>query len=136
MKIKGLCLLLAMLFFITSCSDPAKETIQGHQDKPVIVKVETNLPEKNGWFIAPDESTDLMISVQAQNTDTVLFWLVPAGTETWKERTLLGYDTDESDGWNLNWNTGGNSLHHHIYIQALGSDGVSMASETINITNE
>ncbi len=133
---RGHSLLLAMLFFLTSCSDPAKETIQNHQDKPAIVKVETNLPEKNGWFVVPNESTDLMISVQAQNTDTVLFWLIPTGTDTWRERTLLGYDAQESDGWNLHWNTGGISLHHHIYIQALGSDGVSMTSETINITNE
>lgn len=45
----------------------------------------------------------MTIHAEAQNTETVLFWLVPTGTATWSERELIGYDKDGNDGWSVTW---------------------------------
>ncbi|MDT9726187.1 hypothetical protein DUZ99_14495 [Xylanibacillus composti] len=99
-----------------------------------ITNVFLDLQEKSGWWVVPEEATSLTIHVEAKNTDTVLFWLVPTGTEAWGERTLMGYDQDASDGWSLRWDFGDRKLHNRIYVQALGIDGVSMDSQSINVT--
>jgi hypothetical protein len=35
--------------------------------------------------------------VKAENTETVLFWLVSTGTENWNQRKLIGYDIKGDD---------------------------------------
>ncbi|OMD88067.1 hypothetical protein BSK53_00525 [Paenibacillus odorifer] len=98
--------------------------------------VKTNFPKKDGWYVVPKNSTELDVSLEATNVETVLFWVVPTGTDAWGERELIGYDINGENGWNLTWNISGISLHHRIAIQALGSDGKTIANETIQITNE
>ncbi|MNH46099.1 hypothetical protein D3C79_1087500 [compost metagenome] len=71
--------------------------------------------------------------MEAENTDIVLFWIAPTGTETGKERTLIGYDVDGSDGWSYTWEFGDRTFHDHIQVHALGIDGSTQASDTINI---
>ncbi|SFK83530.1 hypothetical protein SAMN03159341_101807 [Paenibacillus sp. 1_12] len=98
-----------------------------------LLKVYTDLTEESGWSVAPKGVGTMTIYAEAENTETVLFWLVPTGTETWSERILIGYDKDGSDGWSLVWEFGNRSLHDHIYVQALGSDSSTQAAETINV---
>ncbi|MHA7580763.1 hypothetical protein ACX12E_10205 [Paenibacillus vandeheii] len=133
-----------LLFFLllTACAseDSAEnqdtEPIPRNETAPVIMSVETNFSEKEGWVVVPAKSTELNVTVETTNAETLLFWIVPTGTETWGERELIGYDINAKDGWNVTWNIAGKSLHHRLVVQALGSDGKTITDETINITNE
>jgi peptidoglycan hydrolase CwlO-like protein len=98
-----------------------------------ILKVTTNLEEKNNWHIVPEGARAMTISVEAENVDTILFWIAETGTETWRERTLIGYDKNGTDGWSIEWDFGDRIFHDHITVQALGSDFATQANETINI---
>ncbi|MHA2855064.1 hypothetical protein ACXZ7E_13800 [Paenibacillus lautus] len=75
----------------------------------------------------------MTIHVEAENIESVLFWVAPTGTETWEERELIGYDIDGSDGWSLSWEFGNRQFHDHIAVQALGMDGRTQANESINV---
>ncbi|MED4654571.1 hypothetical protein [Bacillus pseudomycoides] len=101
---------------------------------PQIIKTYTNIPEINNWVSVPLGTEEVTIYVKAKNTETMLFWLVPTGTATWKERKLLGYDTNGTDGWSLKWNIKGKVLHNHIHVQALGYTSIS--NDLINISSE
>ncbi|MGW6151233.1 hypothetical protein ACWFN4_28270 [Bacillus mycoides] len=101
---------------------------------PQIIKTYTNIPEINNWVSVPLGTEEVTIYVKAKNTETMLFLLVPTGTATWKERKLLGYDTDGTDGWSLKWNIKGKMLHNHIHVQALGYTSIS--NDLININSE
>jgi hypothetical protein len=57
----------------------------------VIKSTYTNIPETDNWVIVPKGTKEITISVKAENTETVLFWLIPTGTQTWWERRLIGY---------------------------------------------
>ncbi|WP_235674872.1 MULTISPECIES: hypothetical protein [Bacillus cereus group] len=105
-----------------------------HEPDPEIIKTYTNIPEINNWVTIPKETKEITIYVQAKHTETVLFWLVPTGTATWKERRLIGCDTDGIDGWSVKWNVNGEGLHHHISVQALGLTSIS--SDSINVHTE
>lgn len=105
-------------------------------NKVEISKVSTDLQLNSGWWIIPEAADSITIFVEANHADSVLFWLAPTGTETWKERQLIGYDVDGSDGWSLTYELKEADLHHHIYVQALGVDESSIAGETINVTTE
>ncbi|MFC7679044.1 hypothetical protein [Paenibacillus sp. GCM10028914] len=98
-----------------------------------IDKVYTDAKKKDGWWVVPQDAETLTIHVEAQHADIVLFWSSPTGTETGKERELIGYDIDGDDGWSLKWDIKGQSFHNHIGVQVLGIDGRSMASETFNL---
>lgn len=76
----------------------------------------------------------MTIYVEAKNTETVLFWLISTGTQTWKARGLIGYDKDGRDGWSFTWNFGDRMFHDHIHVQAIGEDSVS--SDTFNVSRE
>lgn len=76
----------------------------------------------------------MTINVNAKNTETVLFWVIPTGTQTWGERELIGYDKDGRDGWSLTWEFGNRKFHDHIQVQALGDDTISNA--IINVASE
>ncbi|UPK45502.1 MULTISPECIES: hypothetical protein [Paenibacillus] len=134
--------ILMLLLLLTACASevPAEnhdtEVIQRNETRPIITTVQTNYPEKEGWIVIPTDRTQLDVTVEATNAETLLFWAVPTGTETWGERELIGYDTNEDDGWKITWDIKGKSLHHHVIVQALGSDGKTVTDETINITNE
>lgn len=71
--------------------------------------------------------------MEAENVDTILFWIAETGTGTWGERQLIGYDIDGSDGWSITWEFGDRKFHDHILVQALGSDFATQTSETINV---
>ncbi|WP_422659362.1 hypothetical protein ACK8P5_02135 [Paenibacillus sp. EC2-1] len=98
-----------------------------------IDKVYTDAKTENGWWVVNEDAETLTIYVEAQNVDAVIFWSAPTGTETGKERELIGYDVDGDDGWSFEWNIKGRNFHHHIGVQALGMDGSSLASETFNL---
>lgn len=78
------------------------------------------------------------------NTEEVKFW-IPTGTETWKLRKLIGKDTDGTDGWSLNWQYNSSNYHHHIIIEAIGTNGSTQyifnvykqdTSESIGLINK
>ncbi|WP_254639730.1 hypothetical protein [Cohnella sp. GbtcB17] len=101
-----------------------------------LLKLDTDLPTEPGWWVVPQGVEKMTIYAEAKNTETVLFWLIPTGTQTWRERQLIGYDKDGSDGWSLTWEFGNQRLHHHIHAQALGSDSNSQSNGVINIRTE
>ncbi|WP_027085268.1 hypothetical protein [Cohnella panacarvi] len=101
-----------------------------------ILNAYTDLQKKSGWWVVPRSVSAMTIYAEVKNAETVLFWKVPGGTETWGERTLIGFDKDGSDGWSIKWEFGNQTFHDYIYIQALGNDSSSLANETIQITSE
>ncbi|WJE51083.1 hypothetical protein QRE66_17420 [Bacillus cereus] len=105
-----------------------------HEPDPKIIKTYTNIPEINNWVTIPKETKEITIYVKAKHAETMLFWLVPTGTGTWKKRQLIGYDIDGTDGWSVKWNVSQQMLHHHISVQALGVTSIS--SDSINVHTE
>lgn len=101
-----------------------------------LLRLYTDLPKVSGWWVVPKGIEKMTIYAEAANTETIIFWLIPTGTQTWRERRLIGYDKDGSDGWSLSWEFGKQRLHHHIYAQALGSDSDLQSNEIINIRTE
>jgi hypothetical protein len=79
----------------------------------------------------PKGPGELIISVQAENTNKVEFLKIPTGTATYDERVLIGEDTDGKDGWSITWKYGDEILHDHIEIQAYGLGGKSVTSFNI-----
>ena len=123
-----------LLALLPACmSGPDKPP--GTDTQARILEVTTNLEESEGWLIVPEGGTQLQVNVTAEEVDTVLFWLAASGTDSWQARELIGTDTDGSDGWALDWSFGERDFHDHLLIQALGSDGLTMASETLNLTS-
>lgn len=145
-----------VMFILMSCSAPQNEEIQSkeiegevklengeqpqesQQEMPQtsILSISSNLETKDGWLIVTENTTEVILTVEAELADTVLCWIAPTGTETGKERELIGYDVDGSDGWTIRFQAGDRMYHDHILIQALGVDGVSMASTSLNIHSE
>ncbi|PGT88260.1 hypothetical protein COD11_05955 [Bacillus sp. AFS040349] len=101
---------------------------------PKIVKFYTGIPEKDNWVTVPEGTKEITINVEALNTETVVFWLIPTGTETWYERKLIGYDIkdDKDNNFSLTWNIP-QHLHDHLEVQALGENEIARSS--INITS-
>ena len=100
-----------------------------------ILKVDTDLEKEHVWHFVPDGVSAMTISVEVENVETILFWIseTGTGTGTWAERTLIGYDIDGSDGWSITWEFGDRIFLDFITIQALGSDGATQATESINL---
>lgn len=109
----------------------------------VITSAYTNIPVKDNWVTVPEGTKEITIFVEAQNTETVLFWLIPTGTETWWERELIGYDInedkrkkfDESQTYSLTWKIDEPFLHHHLVAELVGMNGVKSGG-SINISME
>ncbi|WP_409174390.1 hypothetical protein [Brevibacillus fortis] len=99
-----------------------------------ILRVSTDLPKIGNWWRAPKGVHKMTIHVEAKNTETMLFWLIPTGTQTWGQRELIGYDIDGRDGWSLTWKFDNRVLHDHIHVQAIGEETVSNSS--INVTTD
>lgn len=100
---------------------------------PNILSVESNYPRDGIWVRVPKGTKKITFNVRAENTETVLFWLMPTGTGTWNQRKLIGYDIKENDKdieFNLIWNIERSSLLDHLHIQALGE---GIANDTINL---
>lgn len=98
-----------------------------------LLRVSTDLTEESNWWIVPENVSAMTIYAEAKNTESVLFWIAPTGTETGSERELIGYDIDGSDGWSYTWEFGSRSFHDHIHVQALGIDGSTQANMYINV---
>jgi hypothetical protein len=92
---------------------------------PKIEKIYTNIPEKDNWVMVPKGTKEITFYVEAQNTETVLFWLIPTGTQQWNERELIGYDiNDDGDGkFSLTWKID-KHLQDHLDIQAIGENSI------------
>lgn len=101
-----------------------------------LLRVYTDLPKESGWWVVPRGVSKMTIYAEARNTETVLFWLVPTGTQTWSERELIGFDKNGNDGWSIKWEFGNQKLHDHIQVQALGSDKSTQSNEIINIRTQ
>lgn len=103
----------------------------------------TNIPEINNWVAVPKGTEELTIYVEAENTETVLFWLIPTGTQTWWERTLIGYgiNKDKEKTFNipqtfsLTWKIDWPYLHDHIEVQLIGMNEIT-GGGSLNITME
>lgn len=89
--------------------------------------------EESNWWVVPENVSMMTIYAEAENTETVLFWIAPTGTETGSERKLIGYDIDGTDGWSYTWEFGSRTFHDHIQVQALGIDGSTQANMYINV---
>ncbi|WP_052342824.1 hypothetical protein [Bacillus sp. EB01] len=103
---------------------------------PEIISLSSNFPKKENWVQIPNGTRSITFDVQANNTETVLFWLIPTGTGTWNQRKLIGYDikTDEEDNtFTLTWSINRSYLHDHLYVQAIG-EGIE--NETLNLHME
>jgi hypothetical protein len=103
---------------------------------PNIISIDTDSPKKGTWVQIPKGTKKITFNVKAENTETVLFWLMPTGTQTWNHRNLIGYDIKEDDKDNLftfTWKIDRLSILDHLYIQALGE---GIANDTINLIME
>ena len=103
---------------------------------PKIISIDTEFPKEGNWIIIPKGTKKITFTVKAKNTETVLFWLIPTGTQTWKERKLIGYDIKKNDNDNefsLIWDIDRPFLHDHLHIQALGN-GEGISNEIINLS--
>lgn len=104
---------------------------------PKINSIYTNYPKDGTWIQIPKGTNKLTVHVEAENTETILFWLIPTGTQTWIERELIGYDIQENQDDNefsLTWIIDKPYLYNHLYIQAIG-DGL-VEQDEINLYME
>ncbi|CAM3477523.1 hypothetical protein [Marinicrinis lubricantis] len=131
-------ILVCGLLLLSACSnEEAAIKISPLPDiKAHLSKVYTDLTENAGWYVVTPDKRTFTIFAEAEQTETVLVWIVPTGTETWGERELVGYDIDGSDGWSFTWEFGDRTFHDRIYVQALGSDGMTQDTEVIKVTSE
>jgi hypothetical protein len=103
---------------------------------PKIISFYTDFPKDGVWVKVPKGTKKITFNVKADNTETVLFWLIPTGTQTWNQRRLIGYDIkeDESDNkFSLTWIIDRPFLFDHLHIQALG-EGIE--NDTLNLLME
>lgn len=142
-KANCICLLLVMLLLSACSSDEVVQPQEGisalakqaneNQTRSKLLRVYTDLSEESNWWIVPKGASTMTIYAEAENTETVLFWIAPTGTKTGIERMLIGYDVDGSDGWSYTWDFGSRTFHDHIQIQALGIDNSTQSNEYINV---
>ncbi len=93
--------------------------------KPEIKSIYTDYPKDGIWVQIPKGTEKITFHVEAENTETILFWLIPTGTQTWTERKLIGYTVRENqtdNNFSLTWNIDKPSLYDHIVIQAIGDE--------------
>lgn len=105
--------------------------------RPEIISIKTDYPSDGNWIRLPQETKEITFNVEAKNTETMFFWLIPTGTATWRERRLIGYAISSNRNDNdfvFTWNIDKPYLYHHVHIQALGESELS--NEVINIIME
>nr|WP_088325594.1 hypothetical protein [Bacillus cereus] len=54
---------------------------------PLIQKIYTTIPEKESWVVIPKGTKTITIYVEADNAETILFWLVPTGIAKAKKQS-------------------------------------------------
>ncbi|MCM3743777.1 hypothetical protein M3193_06445 [Sporosarcina luteola] len=104
---------------------------------PDLKRIYTDYPKDGNWVQIPKGTKNITFYVEAENTETVLFWLIPTGTQTWTERKLIGYDIRENPTDNifsLTWTIDKSYLHDHLHVQALGDE--ILEQDTINLSME
>lgn len=99
---------------------------------PKIERFYTSIPIAENWVKVPKETKEITIYVEAENTETVLFWLIPTGTAQWNERKLIGYDikNDGDNKFSYTWQIE-RTLLDHLVVQAVGENEIN--SESLNI---
>ena len=105
--------------------------------KPDIKSIYTDYPKDGAWVQIPRGTKKITFHVEAENTETILFWLIPTGTQTWTERKLIGYDIRENQTDNnltLTWNIDKPYLNDHLHVQAIGEEIVEQ--DIINLYME
>lgn len=105
--------------------------------KPKLKSIYTDYPKEGIWVQIPKGTKKITFHVEAENTETILFWLTPTGTQTWTERKLIGYDIRENQTdthFTLTWNIDQPYLHDHLCIQAIGIE--MMEQDIINLSME
>lgn len=114
---------------------PIDEPVWNHiaSNRTEILNVTTDLPKMGNWWIARKGVEKMTITVTAKNTETVLFWLIPTGTQTWGQRELIGYDIDGNNGWSLTWTFHDHIFHDHIHVQAIGNE--TLSNDVINVSS-
>lgn len=103
--------------------------------KPTLKRIYTEYPTDGNWVKIPEGTKNITFHVEAENTETVLFWLIPTGTQTWTERKLIGYDIrkDPTDRYfSLTWTIDKPYLHDHLHVQALGDE--ILEQDSINLS--
>lgn len=103
--------------------------------KPEIKSIDTDYPKDGNWVRIPKGTKKITFHVEAEYTDTILFWLIPTGTQTWTERKLIGYDIRENqtdNNFSLTWAVDKPYLHDHLYIQAINDEFVEQ--DSINLS--
>lgn len=105
--------------------------------KPSIKRIYTDYPNDGNWVQIPKGTMNITFYVEAENTETVLFWLIPTGTQTWTERKLIGYDIRDNPtdhNFSITWTIDKPYLHDHLHIQALGEE--ILEQDSINLSME
>ncbi|MFJ7973535.1 hypothetical protein [Psychrobacillus sp. NPDC096389] len=99
---------------------------------PKIDKFYTSIPITENWVRVPKKTKEITIYVEAKNTETVLFWLIPTGTAQWTERKLIGYDIkdDRDNKFSFTWQIE-RPLLDHLVVQAVGENEIT--NESLNI---
>jgi hypothetical protein len=77
---------LALSFMMNVFSLSSEEYIP---PSPKIDKFYPSIPEKDNWVMVPEGTKEMNFYVEAENTETVLFWLIPTGTQQWINRELI-----------------------------------------------
>ena len=94
---------------------------------PKILSISTDYHSDGNWIQIPKGTREITFDIKAKNTETVLYWLIPTGTQTWTERKLIGYDIKDNENDNdfsLTWEIDKPYLHDSLHIQAIG-EGIS-----------
>jgi hypothetical protein len=118
---------------LTSFQPNMSQDTPSQPPNPEILSISTDYPKDGNWIQIPKGTKEITFEVKATNTETVLYWLIPTGTQTWTERKLIGYDIkDQIDNdFSLTWKIDKPYLHDHLHIQAIG-EGVS--NDIINLS--
>jgi hypothetical protein len=48
---------------------------------PIIISLKTDYPMEGSWVRIPKGTKKITFKIQAENTETILFWLIPTGTK-------------------------------------------------------
>jgi hypothetical protein len=119
---------------LTTVQPVISQESSSQPSRPEIISIDTGYPKDGIWVHIPKGTVEITIHVKAENTETILFWLIPTGTQTWTERKLIGYDIKEihdDNNFSLTWIIDKPYLLDHLHIQALG-DG-TIANDMINL---
>jgi hypothetical protein len=127
--------LLFALNILTAFQPSISQDISSQPPNPRILSINTDYPNDGNWIQIPKGTKEITFKVKAANTETVLFWLIPTGAQTWTERRLIGYDIKENEkdnNFSLTWNIDKPYLHDHLHIQAIG-EGI-VTNDIINLS--